>query len=121
MILGELIDARVKNKQQIDELNSRLKELNKEKQDLDWQCIRNLDDQGSTKGGNNAANIAITEDVVPEVHDWDLFFAWLQKTSTFETIQRRLSSTACKELWAMGIEIPGVKPRDLRKLSIRLK
>ena len=67
MNLGELIDARVKNKQQIDQLNSQLKELNKEKQDLDWQCIRNLDDQGSTKGGNSAANISINEDTVPEV------------------------------------------------------
>ena len=120
MNLGELIDARVKNKQQIDQLNSQLKELNKEKEDLDWQCIRNLDDQGSTKGGNSAANISINEDTVPEVYDWEQFFEWLSETSNFEVLQRRLSSTACRELWAMGVDIPGVKQRELRKLSIRL-
>lgn len=120
MNLGELIDARVQNKQAIDEANATLKELNKEKQDLDWQCIRNLDEQGSTKGGNSAANISINEDTVPEVYDWDEFFEWLKETNNFEVLQRRLSSTACKELWAMGVVIPGVKQRDLRKLSIRL-
>lgn len=120
MKLGELIDARVKNKQAIDNLNSQLKDLNKEKQDLDWQCIRNLDDQGSTKGGNSSANISINKDVVPEVYDWDQFFEWLIKTRNVEVLQRRLSSTVCKELWAMGTVIPGVKPRELRKLAIRL-
>lgn len=120
MNLGELIDARVQNKRQIDQLNSRLKELNKKKQELDWQCIRNLDEQGSRKGGNSAANITINEDTVPEVHDWDEFFKWLSETKHWAVLQRRLSGPACRELWAMGVDIPGVKQRELRKLSIRL-
>tara|TARA_R100001440_G_scaffold47031_1_gene66792 strand:- start:183 stop:551 length:369 start_codon:yes stop_codon:yes gene_type:complete len=120
MKLGELIDLRVENKLAIDEANATLKELNRNKEELDYQCIRNLDEQGSTKGGNPSANIAIKEDIVPEVHDWDAFFEWLKETSNFEVLQRRLSSTACRELWAMGVVIPGVKQRELRKLSIRL-
>ena len=39
MKLGELIDLRVQNKLAIDEANATLKELNRNKEELDYQCI----------------------------------------------------------------------------------
>ena len=118
--MGEVTEINCRNKQQIDQVKWEIKELTKEKPFFDWLWIRNLDGQGSTKCGNPSANISINEDTVPEVYDWEQFFEWLSETSNFELLQRRLSSTACKELWAMGVDIPGVKQRELRKLSIRL-
>jgi len=120
MNLGELIEERVANKKAIDEINTRLKELNQEKSDLDYRLVSTLDDTGQTKAANDAASVSIKEETVPTVVDWDKFFDWLSETKNFEIMQRRLSSIACRELWALGVDIPGVEQRDLRKILMRI-
>jgi hypothetical protein len=120
MNLGEIIEQRVANKKAIDDVNAQLKELNKQKSELDWNLIQTLDQQGQTKAANDVASVAVREEVVPQVENWEQFFEWLAETRNFEVLQRRLSSTACRELWALGVAIPGVTPRELRKIAIRV-
>ncbi len=46
---------------------------------------------------------------VPQVKDWDKFYAFVKKTGQFDLVQRRLADTAIRERWDNGKEVPGVE------------
>jgi hypothetical protein len=98
MNINELIEARAKVKDGIASLNTELKELNKEKDDLDYQLLTKLDEQGLSRTANDKASVSINADTVPEVTDWDAFYAYVLEQQDFSLLQRRISSAAYKEM-----------------------
>lgn len=119
MTIDELINNYASVKDDIARLNAELKELNKTKDELDTQLFTALDQQGLSRTANNKASVSINEDTVPDVEDWDALYAHCSATNDYSYLQRRASSTACKEMWKLGQEVPGVKPRDIRRINFR--
>ena len=119
MNINELIEARAKVKDGIASLNTELKELNKEKDDLDYQLLTKLDEQGLSRTANDKASVSINQDTVPDVTDWDALYAHIISNQDFSLLQRRVSSTAYKELLKLGEEVPGLQPREIRSISFR--
>jgi|TARA_Y100000289_G_C3928315_1_gene154852 hypothetical protein len=117
--LEDLIQDRANVKKKMDGLNAELKELRKEQDEIDYELLKKLDEQGVSKTGTSVASISIREDTVPEVTDWDTLYAHVTATGDFGLLQRRVSSTAYKEALKLGEEVPGLQPREIRRINFR--
>ena len=119
MTTTELIDERASNKEQLDLLNKQIKELKQHEQLLDVLLLKKMDAEGLSRTANGIASASINEDTVPEITDWEAVFEHINQTGDYSLMQRRMSSVAYKEVLKLGEEVPGVKPRTVRRINFR--
>jgi len=117
--ITELINHRADLKGQMDQLNKQLKELRGEQDYVDVLLLRKMDTEGVSRTANENASVSINEDTVPNVDDWDALYEHVTSTQDFSLLQRRVSSTAYKELLKMGESVPGLSPRSVRRVNFR--
>ena len=117
--VNALIESRATIKRSMDELNRSLKELRKDQDSIDVLLLKKMDAEGLSRTANGEASVSINEDTVPDVSDWDAVYSYIAETQDYSLIQRRMSSTALKELWKMGQDVPGVQPRTVRRINFR--
>ena len=77
-------------KTQMEKLNSELKGLREQENDIDLQLLKKLDSEGLKKTANEVASVSIKEETVPDVHDWDALYEHIKQTGDFSLIQRRV-------------------------------
>lgn len=119
MSVNQLINERASVKGEMDQLNKQLKELRAESDYLDVLLLKKMDAEGVSRTANDAASVSINEDTVPNVDDWDALYAHVTSTQDYSLLQRRVSSTAYKELLKMGEQVPGLSPRTVRRVNFR--
>ena len=102
MNVTELINERAKVKGEMDTINIQLKELRAESDYLDVLLLKKMDAEGVSRTANERASVSINEDTVPNVDDWDALYQHVSNTQDYSLLQRRISSTAYKELLKMG-------------------
>jgi hypothetical protein len=119
--LTDLLAELAKTKQAIKELHEQEKEFNSQKRELDYQIAIKMQEQGLEKISNDICTVSLKTEIVPTVEDWDAVFAHIVDTSQFELVQKRMSSTAFRELIAMGMEVPGVRSTELTRINFRSK
>lgn len=119
MNINELIEQRAATKAQMDELNRQLKDLRKTQDELDVLLLKKMDAEGLSRTANGQASVSINEDTVPDVMDWEELYQHIISTGDFSLIQRRVSSTAYKELLKLGEAVPGLQPRTVRRINFR--
>ena len=119
MSVNELINERADVKGRMDGLNKQLKELRAEQDYLDDLLLKKMDAEGVSRTANDADSVSINEDTVPDVTDWDALYEHVTSTQDFSLLQRRVSSTAYKELLKMGEQVPGLSPRSVRRVNFR--
>ena len=117
--IDELIDRKKSIKSQMEKLNSELKNLREQENDIDLELLKKLDAEGLKKTANEVASVSIKEETVPDVHDWDALYAHIISSGDFSLIQRRVSSTAYRELLKLGYNVPGLQPREIRRINFR--
>jgi plasmid maintenance system killer protein len=117
--INDLIEKRAELKRRIDTVNIELKDLNAAKDEIDLALLQKMDAEGLSRTANGDYSVSINEDTVPEVVDWDSLYAHILSTRDFSLIQRRVSSTAYKELLKLGEGVPGLLPRTIRKINFR--
>jgi hypothetical protein len=117
--INALIDERATIKAQMDGLNKRLKEFREALDQVDILLLKKLYDEGLNRTANGIASVSINEDTVPDVSDWDALYKHVIATEDFSLIQRRVSSTAYRELLKMGEAVPGLQPRTVRRINFR--
>lgn len=117
--IDELIDRKKSIKSQMEKLNNELKGLREQENDIDLELLKKLDTEGLKKTANEVASVSIKEETVPDVHDWDALYAHIISTEDFSLIQRRVSSTAYRELLKLGENVPGLQPREIRRINFR--
>ena len=117
--INALIDERASLRAMMDGLNKRLKEFRAALDQVDILLLKKLDDEGLNRTANGIASVSINEDTVPDVSDWDALYAHVIATGDFSLIQRRVSSTAYRELLKMGEAVPGLQPRTIRRINFR--
>jgi hypothetical protein len=64
------------------------------------------------------ARVTVVTKQVPQVKDYDAFYAYVKKTGSFDLLQKRLSDAAIKERWEAGKTIPGVEAFNTVSISI---
>ncbi len=117
--MNSIIDERASLKAQMDGLNKRLKEFREALDQVDRLLLKKMDNEGLSRTANSIASVSINEDTVPDVSDWDALYAHVIATGDFSLIQRRVSSTAYRELLKMGEAVPGLQPRTVRRINFR--
>ena len=117
--MNSIIDERAMIKAQMDGLNKRLKEFREALDQVDRLLLKKMDDEGLSRTANSMASVSINEDIVPDVTDWDKLYEHVQETGDFSLIQRRVSSTAYRELLKLGEQVPGLESRTIRRINFR--
>lgn len=117
--INELIEKRAEIKRETELLNTRLKDLKTAQDEIDLALLKKMDAEGLSRTANGEYSVSINEDTVPEVVDWDALYGHVMDTRDFSLIQRRVSSTAYKELLKLGEGVPGLSPRTIRKINFR--
>ena len=117
--MNSIIDERAMIKAQMDGLNKRLKEFREALDQVDRLLLRKMDNEGLNRTANSLASVSINEDIVPDVTDWDKLYEHVQETGDFSLIQRRVSSTAYRELLKLGEQVPGLESRTIRRINFR--
>ena len=64
------------------------------------------------------AKAVIKTDEVPQVEDWQAFYAYVGKKKRFDLLQKRLSDAAIREVWEDGQKVPGVGTFRVVKVSV---
>ena len=117
--IGDVITAKAKIKEQLDALSAQEKELKEQDKELDHKLFTMMDKDGISRTANDFFSASINTDTVPNVTDWDAFYQHCLDTKQLTLFQRRVTSTACKELWAAGESIPGIEQREIRRINFR--
>ena len=117
--IDHLIKEKVAIKNKMGKCNEYLKELREAERSVDNRLIQKMDSEGQLRAANDVASVSIREDLVPETEDWDDVYAHIAATGNWSLLHRRISSAAFKEIIESGEEVPGLKPRILRKINFR--
>lgn len=117
--LNDLIAEKKAIKDEMTALNAQLKDLRAQESDVDIALLKKLDAEGLSRTATEVASVSINEETVPDVVDWDALYAHIISTSDFSLLQRRVSSTAYRELLKLGENVPGLQPREIRRINFR--
>ena len=109
-LLYETREARLAAQKVVDELA-------KTEAAVREHIINNLP-KSDTGASGKKARISVVTKQVPQVKDWDKFYAHVKKTGQFELMQRRVSDGAVRERWDNGKQVPGVEPFGVVSVSI---
>lgn len=119
MNLGSAIDALWAKREKKREMEAKLKEVEAEIADSEALVMELMDKEGVEKTTGKKASVSITSTVVPQVEDWDAFYAFIHKKKFYHLLERRPSVTGCRELFETKGMVPGVVPFTKRKLNLR--
>lgn len=119
MNLNELMAIKRRIKDEVSTLNAQVDELKAQERLVDFAAMATMDGQGLERVANDTAIMSITNEVVPQVTDWDAVFEYIVEHNDFSILQRRPAARAYRELQTAGISIPGMEPREIRKLNFR--
>ena len=103
----------------IKALQTREKELNTSKRELEAQISIRMQEQGLDKISDGNCTVSLKNEIVPTVEDWDTLQEHIAKTNQFELMHKRVSATAYREAVAAGMDVPGVKSTELTRINYR--
>lgn len=119
LTLGAIIDRMSVLRDDKKVVDDQSKEIKAQYDALELQLMEMLDSQETRKGEGKKASASISENVQPNVVDWDVFYAYILKNKFTHLLQRRPSAEACRELFETKGKIPGVEPFIKRTINLR--
>lgn len=122
MTLGERIDEIYDLKQQKKDAEDAVVAIERRIAAKEDELLAELDAQGTVKATGRKASVSVQETIVPQVEDWDAFYAYVRKNNAFELLQRRPVAEAWREhaMNRRSKTVPGTVPFAKRKVSIRV-
>lgn len=118
--ISDAIEILASIREEIAELNRKLKDLSKQESEQQQQLMTLLEEHGMKRVSNNSYTVSINESQVPTVQDWDAFYQYIHDNNAAYLLERRPSTKPYRELLEQGIEVPGVVPFVRRTLSLRM-
>jgi len=119
--LGKLIDHMYEQREAKRELESSVKDLTGEIEETSLKILDKMTELGVSTIRSDLASASITQTTMPQVEDFDAVLDWIY--DDFEgrkhLMQRRVASTAWRELDKMEGPVPGVKPFTKRGIGLR--
>jgi hypothetical protein len=114
-IIAELADL----KKEKEAANKEIERIEKAQDQVKLRLRQALESLGLTEARNGSHSVAIVEKVLPQAENWEALYDYIHANKYYHLLWRRLSSTACEELFAQGIEIPGVE--KFKKVDISMR
>lgn len=109
--LYQVRELRLAEQKKVDEIEAEEKALKE-------HIIQNLPKSDASGVAGKIARVSVVTKIIPQVEDWDKFYAHIKKKGEFDLLQRRVSDTAVKERWDSGKQVPGVKTFNALTVSI---
>ena len=117
---GGIIDALFEIREQRRELARQDKALSEEADTLERLLMERLDAEETTKAAGRAASVSVSEEVVPNIDDWEAFYGYVRDNDAFHLLQRRINTAAWRETAELdGMPPQGTTPFTKRKLNLR--
>lgn len=117
--LGECINELYELRERKRELTTQFNQLEHLYKAMEQEVLAAMDNQGTELARSSKASASISTQVVPDVTDWDLFYEYLRTTDQLHLLQRRVTTTAWRELHDSGETAPGTQPFTKRSISLR--
>jgi len=92
--------------------------LDKHERDIKNYFIENLSKKASTGAAGHVARVQIVTADEPAVENWEDTYKYINKTGSFDLLNRALNRSAVKERWENGKEVPGVGHFTVTKVSV---
>jgi hypothetical protein len=110
--LGRIWDARIAKEKEAEALK-------KQEQELKDKVLRSI--SKDTLDGFQTTHYSVSrqEQVRPTVKDWDAYWNYVLESGDLSLMEKRPGSTAIKERWEHGEDVPGVESFTDVKLSVR--
>jgi hypothetical protein len=121
LTMAQVIEKMMDIRDERRRISARDKELIDEWRSLEFEAIKRLDDQDMEKASSKKGTITITETVLPQVVDWDDFYAYIVEHDAFHLLQKRPTAAAFRELNESGEKVAGVEPYTQRSIGLRKK
>lgn len=121
LTMAQIVEKMVAIREERRRISSRDKELVDEWRSLEFEAIKRLDDQGMDKASSGDGTISINETVLPQVVDWDEFYAYIVENDAFHMLQKRPAAAAFREMHESGEKVNGVEPYTQRSIGLRKK
>lgn len=116
----ELIERYQAIKAQRSELTRQDNELKEQLTEIEGRLSVALDELGADSlAVRGLGTVYRTEEIVPSVDDWDTFNSFVRDNDMLYLFQRRLNATAYRELLQQGIEVMGLNPTQITKITVR--
>lgn len=114
-IINTLFEARERKRI----LDAESKKIEASIQDMKLELISRMQTENIHGTSTDLASVTLTESVVPNVTDWDVFYSYIKENDAFYMLERRASSTAWRELHQAGLTPPGTEPFTKFDISLR--
>lgn len=121
--LEEIARDLAANKKKTKDLEAKMKPIDEERKVLEREFLDAVVEQGDTMrlvALKDGVKVSKEIAVVPQVEDWDKFYAWIRRGNRFYMLERRPTVTGCRELWDNGKQIPGVAPFERVTVKVTL-
>jgi hypothetical protein len=116
----ELIERYQAIKAQRSELTRQDNELKEQLTEIEGRLSVALDELGADSlAVRGLGTVYRTEEIVPTVDDWDTFNSFVRDNDMLYLFQRRLNATAYRELLQQGVEVVGLNPTQITKITVR--
>lgn len=117
--IGKCIDLLSEIRERKRDAEKLVKLYSGEYKELEDHILHTYDVQDISKASGDLATGSRKVDEIPTVENWDEFWEFCQKTDGSHLVQKRPSTSAVKELWEAGQEVPGVG--KFTKISLNLR
>ena len=116
--IGDIIDDMFANRELRKALESQVKDLKDEYENLEAQLMESMQTIGVSAVKGEKATARISELTVPNIEDWDQVVDYILSTNSTHLLQRKINSVGYRELLAAGENVPGTAPYIKRSISL---
>ncbi|UOF79435.1 D/-alanyl-D/-alanine carboxypeptidase [Caudoviricetes sp.] len=92
--------------------------LQEEETALREHIINTLPKSEATGAAGKVARVTVVTKQIPQVKDWQAFYAYVKKNNAWDLMQRRLAAAAVTERWEAGKTVAGVEAFTAVTLSV---
>lgn len=107
----EVRELRLAMAKEVAEVEAREKEIK------EW-IIANLSKSLDTGAAGLKYRAQIVMKASPRIADWGVFCSYVRKNDRFDLLQKRVSDTGIKDLWADRADVPGIERVNVPDVSI---
>jgi hypothetical protein len=116
--LPDLIDQYISTRAERLGLDKQAEAIKEHEEILKKAIIAKYQEQGITVLGGVSGMVKMSRAEEPVAQDWIAIWKHIQETGEFELLHKRLTNTAVKERWDVGIELPGIGKQEVFRLSV---
>lgn len=114
---AQLADLLYRTREMRLDISRRVERLEALESQLKNYFVENLPKSNASGISGLVARVQIETKPIPQVEDWDKFYAYVHKHKAFDLFQRRIAEGAAKERMDEGKKIPGVGIFNVKKVN----